>query len=116
MGGNRQCGIAGTVEGMKTEQNLPEHANPCCGYVTDASSDLEKLEEMEVAAAGDYVICINCGALMVYTDPRRNRMRYASRIEVERIPRELRQKVGRVQRHIQRRGWVSREARRRDGN
>jgi len=103
---------------MKTEHNLPPHANPCCGHVTDASSDIEDLDldKMAMPDVGDIAVCLNCGAILVYIDPERNVTRYAHRIEIETLPRATRHKLSVMQKFIHKRGWIPREARKRDGN
>jgi hypothetical protein len=96
--------------------NLPSHANPCCGHVTNASSEFGRLDKLELPDMGDIAICFNCGAILVYSDPQRNVTRYARRIEVETLPRELRHKLSRAQKFIRKRGWIPRDAARRDSN
>jgi hypothetical protein len=97
------------------EPNLPLHANPCCGYVTDSSADTESFEQ-EAPDVGDLSVCLNCGALLVYTDPKRNVMRYASRLEAVTLPREFKRKIARMQQYVRKRGIIPRERQRIAGN
>jgi hypothetical protein len=96
--------------------NLPPHANPCCGHVTDASSEVGRMDELQLPDAGDIAICINCGAILLYIDPKQNVTRYARRIEIETLPREAKHKLSEMQKFIRKRGWIPRDAERRDGN
>jgi hypothetical protein len=101
---------------MNEPGNLPPHANPCCGHVTDSSSELHRLDKVELPNTGDIAICINCGAILIYSDPERNVTRYARRIEIETLPREIRHKLSVAQQFIRKRGWIPQDADRRDGN
>jgi predicted transcriptional regulator len=74
------------------------------------------MDKLELPDAGDIAICINCGAILVYSDPQRNVTRYARRIEIETLPREAKQKLSVAQQFIRKRGWIPRDADRRDGN
>jgi hypothetical protein len=96
--------------------NLPPHANPCCGHITDASSEISRMDKFELPDVGDIAICINCGAILVYSDPKQNVTRYASRVEIETLPRETKHKLSVAQTFIRKRGWIPRDAARRDGN
>jgi len=93
--------------------NLPAHANPCCGYVTNASSDVEDLEAgPSLPDLGDFSICLNCGSLLVYSDPANNVMRYATRLEAQTLPRQQKSQAAAMQRFIRSRGMFEREHRR----
>jgi hypothetical protein len=96
--------------------NLPPHANPCCGHVTDSSSELHRLDKTELPDVGDIAVCINCGALLVYTEPQRNVTRHARRIEIETLPRETKYILSKAQKFIRKRGWIPKDAKRRDGS
>jgi hypothetical protein len=92
---------------------LPAHANPCCGYVTNASSDVEDLAAgPSLPDLGDFSICLNCGALLMYSDPAKNVMRYATRLETISLSRQQKLEVAAIQRYIRRRGMLERERRR----
>jgi hypothetical protein len=101
---------------MTEEGNLPPHANPCCGHVTDSATEFWRMAELELPDTGDIAICINCGAILVYSNPHRNVTRYARRIEIETLPRKIRHKLSAAQQFIRQRGWIPRDAHRRDGN
>jgi hypothetical protein len=74
------------------------------------------MDKLELPDTGDIAICINCGAILVYSEPQRNVTRYARRIEIETLPREARHKLSLAQKFIHKRGWIQRDAARRDGN
>jgi hypothetical protein len=74
------------------------------------------MDKLELPNTGDIAICINCGAILVYSDPKQNVTRYAHRIEIETLPREAKHKLSKMQKFIRKRGWIPQDAARRDGN
>jgi hypothetical protein len=65
---------------------LPSQANPCCGYRTDSASQMFKRSSMGPPKEGDLSVCINCGTILVYVDPKNNIQRVAKPFDLMNLP------------------------------
>jgi len=79
--------------------------NVCCGYVTNAADSLPNFETVD-PNKGDLGICLNCGALLVYIDGKRNITQLAGRQDIELLNSAQRKYIGRAQRYVRARGLI----------
>jgi hypothetical protein len=94
---------------------LERRATPCCGYECDAASDLEALArgggiELEQPADGDFTLCLNCGALLIFADGEGNRMRWPTRLERASLSSKQRRLLVLAQKYVRGRGMIKEEA------
>jgi len=90
--------------------------NPCCGYVTDMTESLDHIMGEgpdTLPNAGDLIVCLNCGAVLVIIDPKTNRSRPVRRQDIEALSTKERRDLSSAQKYIRKRGWIPREAKRR---
>ena len=90
------------------EPNLPIKPNICCGYPTDAAESFNSIveeEETRNPRAGDFVVCLNCGTLLVYINEK-NDMRFAqARDNALLTPGELK-RLKKIRKYIRQRGRI----------
>jgi hypothetical protein len=93
---------------MSDHPNLERSLNPCCGYLTDASDEIDDdvLKRFTTPNPGDVALCLNCGAVLVYKDGPRNITRMCGNRELARVTKKDRRTLAELQRYIRARGLI----------
>jgi hypothetical protein len=93
---------------MRDHPNLELSLNPCCGYPTDASDEIEDnvLKRFTTPDPGDVALCLNCGAVLVYKDGPRNITRMCGNRDLARVTKKDRRTLADLQRYIRERGLI----------
>lgn len=82
---------------------MKESCNPCCGYVIDTAGQFPTCAET-IPNDGDFVLCLNCGAILVFVDANRNVKRIARLKDLQEMTHQQMKMVYAAQRYIRKRG------------
>jgi len=85
--------------------------NPCCGYRVDTLEPLDTDQPNAKPQDGDILVCLNCGAALVWTNNLKNR-RHLRLSDLESLSRLDRFLLDKAQKLITKRGWLPREEKR----
>lgn len=82
---------------------FPPRPAPCCGHLIDAATDIKGNDVPEV---GDFLVCINCGAILLFIDPTIGLMRIANTSDWKLLDPETQWLLNTARMCVQRRGRI----------